>query len=616
MPTTTTIRPCHRTDQVLIPKTEFAVRPDAEVGVEMERLYFTPLEGGAAPIALSVNNVPVEDVLGVDPQVGARGDALLGKVIENIRAAFERAGVPSPLSYFQAHDIAHYLGSRPFLEADQVLVEDDPTQRMYQQAIDVHIDGNTVCIHKTTTYTDVADDSAPALRTRVVDLAVKFTSMRRCLSNTWELEAEVLKATVQLGRSPERDQRIKATQELLSVPAVPDTSSRCWERLKQILSRLFSRRGIKFVVGAVNELTRPEDLARPLGIVNNLLGVEDASAWFVHAAPAYGPRRYHVASYRVADGFVIRNGTAGEAETHWKSVDARAHTIASERAGGLREGRPLDVGHVMVAVDLLVERNPNDPNDPTHVAPLPPQTYGRGTEWISAFAQAAAQDDARLREAQHATLNDALFGAPGTQRLVITVDDRDIVGENLRRACRRLWALERSALEQRAQVPAADLQALVSEYRLPLNGPVEQIATVKAALCDKVILRIRDALPGDDALRRQVFAALPRVPHATHLVMQSNGVPMVENDLAEQRRITIFTHRTRRHLRVGMVRIVFRSDHSDLRERGEVHLGPEIFRAGSLSGTMSTRAVCDVTDATTQLTMVQCRGRLELVPLA
>ncbi|VVE86001.1 hypothetical protein [Pandoraea sputorum] len=616
MPITTTIRPWHRpsstaAEQVLVPKTEFADRHDAEVGAEMERQYFTPLGGESAPIALSVNNVSVGNVLGVEPRVGERGDALLGKVIENIRAAFVGAGVPPAIAYFQAHDIARYLGSSTFLEADQVLVENDPTQQSSQQAIDVHIDGNTVCIHKTTTYTDVADGQAqePPKLTRVVDLAVKFTSTRRCLSSTRELEAEVIKATVQLGPSPQREKRFTATQDLLGVPDVPVARSRCWERLKQMLSRLFSARGIKFVVGAVNDLTRPEDLARPAGIVRNLPGVEDASAWFVRAAQAYGPRRYDVASYRDANGFVIRNGTAGQTETHWKSVDARARTIASERAGVLREGHPLNVGNVMVAVDLLVDP---DPHDPRHVVPLPQHTYGRGTACVSALAQ----DDARLREEQHATLNDALFPAPGTPRLLIAVDDQDMVGEHLLVACRQL-----RALEQRAPLTAADLQAglqaLVTAFDLPHNPPVEQIATVKAALCDKVIARIRAALPNDLALQWRVLATLPHVQPATHLVMQSNGVPMFENNLAEQRQITISTRRTRPHVRAGTVRIAFRSDHRGLSAGGEVHLGPEIFRAGSLqSARMSTVALYDVSNETTQLKFVQCRGHLEPVPLA
>lgn len=615
---TTTIRPWHRpsstaTEQVLVPKTEFALRPDAEVGAQMERQYFTPLGETSAPIALSVNSVPVGNVLEVEPPVGQRGDALLGKVIENIRAAFEGAGVPPAIAYFQARDIASYLGSDTFLTANHMLVEDDPTQQRYQQAIDVRIDGNTVCIHKTTTYTDVADGPAQELSklTRVVDLAVKFTSTRRCLTNTRVLEAEVNDATVQLGPSPERATRFTATRARLGVPNVPVAPSSCWERLKQTLSRLFSARGIKFVVGAVNELTRPEDLTRPAGIVHHLPGVEDASAWFVRAAQAYGPRRYHVARYREADGFVIRNDTAGEAETHWKSVDARARTIASERAGLLRDGQPLDVGNAMIAIDLTLGP---DPVDPAHVRPLPAHTYGRGVECVSALAQ--AQDDARLREELHATLNDALFGAPGTPCLRIAVDDQDMVGEDLRAACRQL-----RALEQRAQLSAADLQAdleaLVRAFGLRLNPPVEQIATVKAALCDKVISRIREALPNDPALQARVVAALPRLRPATELVMGSNGVPIFRNNLEEQRQITIFTRRTRSHLRAGTARIEFHSAHRQLSADGEVRLGSESFRAGSLrSARMFTRALYDVTYATTRLKVVQCRGRLVPVRLA
>lgn len=72
-------------------------------------------------------------------------------------------------------------------------------------------------------------------------------------------------ATVRLARPSERGALIQRTKHRLGVP---DAASSCWERLTRALCNLFGARGIRFVVGNVNELTQQEaaPLARPAGI--------------------------------------------------------------------------------------------------------------------------------------------------------------------------------------------------------------------------------------------------------------------------------------------------------------------------------------------------------------
>ncbi|AKK24842.1 hypothetical protein [Pandoraea oxalativorans] len=170
MPPSTRIRSWNRThtsiiEQVLVPQTEIADRTEREVAADMAARYWAAPGDERAPIALSVNSVALDRLIDPRVAVGERGGALLQTLIAQMGDAFENARVRTDLALVQARDIAGFLACPTFLSAHELLVAPDATRRKHRQAIDVHTDGNTVCIHMTTTYTDNEAQPAPKPRT-------------------------------------------------------------------------------------------------------------------------------------------------------------------------------------------------------------------------------------------------------------------------------------------------------------------------------------------------------------------------------------------------------------------------------------------------------------------
>lgn len=619
MPLTTGIRswnlaPSGIIEQVLVPQTEFAARTEDEVAADMEARYWAPLDGERAAIALSVNGLTVDGLTDRDLAAGERGSALLAKVIAEISAAFEDAGVRPDIALVQAQDIAGFLACSTFLSAYELLVTPDATQVKHQQAIDVRTDGNTVCFHMTTTYTDIDNEGQnPPPLTQVVDLAVKLTSTRRS-SSARQLEAEVCTATVQVAQPSQRQVLVEQTKRRLDVPAA---SLSRWERVKHALAPLFGARGIRFVVGCVDELTDPRELARPPGIALHLDGIEDPSAWLVRAEQAYGKRRHIVARYRSDNVayLVLRNGIAVDAGTQRKVTDRCARTLAANRANDLRQDRNLNIGNpsLTCCVPPLARRTS------PRVTPLPPPTYGGGSAHVRELARLAAQNNERLNDEVCAMLDRALFPAPGTPQIVFQVDGDDIINaglERLRSACINLSNVAQQPLPKREDQDRnfIDWARYQNVMHFPLDAQDFFLAG-KTAMFARAIEFIERSLPDDHDLRRQVLATLARGEAAMHRVSQNNGLPVFENPRNERRKITL-TRQTIGHRLANRVDITFHSWQHTLDHDARVRFGTEahdVFPARLLrTAILLRKASYRVTNENTELTSLQYEARLAL----
>ncbi|AKM33376.1 hypothetical protein AB870_24660 (plasmid) [Pandoraea faecigallinarum] len=562
-------------EKALVPQTELTARTDAQLADELEARYFAPRDDLRAPIALSLDGDLVAGL--VVGQPGERGAALLRLLVSQIRATLEEDGVQCDIAHVQARDIVSLLASAKFVSAYEPLVTPDPTEAQvkYQQAIAVNRIRGAVRFHTTTTYTD---NAAPIRGqdtrvTQVVDLAVLVTSTPGGSPLKRGLEAEVTAATVQLADPSQRAAMIEETERRLGVPA--PASSR-WERLTRALSKLFGDRGIRFVVGKVNELTDPEMLARPAGIGLSLDGVFDTQAWFVRSDLAYGRRRHHVADYRTNDVYVVRrNGTEVDAETQRAVNAVCASTIAEHRAAYLRDDRYLNIpGSFFPSFTCCVL--PLEQRTTPRVASLDPRTYEPGNARIQELEQAQPQPGAGndpLVLAVCTTLVGALFPAPDTLPLVIEVNGENVVDPPLRAACTAFHNLEQMALPG-TQDHAALLEPWLANHRLSNFVAPEPltIRAVRAALYVCVIHKILRELPDDLALRRQVLATIAGVKDAVRLICDANGLPNFVNGRT-QRKITIFAPRAHPHLLAGPVKVKFNESLHGLKDHGGVRFG-------------------------------------------
>ncbi|AKK24841.1 hypothetical protein [Pandoraea oxalativorans] len=429
-----------------------------------------------------------------------------------------------------------------------------------------------------------------------------------------QLEAELTRATVQVARPDQRPLLVETTQRHLDVPAAaPDG----WERLKHALATLFGARGVKFVVGGVNELTDPAELARPAGID---LHLDDPMAWFVRAEQAYGPRRHRVARYRTDNDAhrVYRDRAPVDAETQQKVTDLCAHAMVQNRANNLRAGRLLHIG----TPSFTCWVPPLDERTSPRATPLPPSTYGAGNAHVRELARLAAQDNARLQAEIRAMLTGALFPAPRTPPLVIQVDGEDVINASLASLGEAGAAL--SNLAQLALPEAADLAPLLTKWarKHHLSAPPPNQMTfevAKEAVFGRAIELIQRSLPADAALRRHVLATLARGEAAMHRVSRNNGLPVFENPRLEQRKIILFARRTFWHRLAHRVDIAFHSWQHTLHDDARVRFGAEarnVFPAHSLSTAMLlSKASYSVTNRNTELRSVRYEAQLALPPL-
>ncbi|VVE84605.1 hypothetical protein [Pandoraea sputorum] len=600
-------------DRVLLGRIELEERADAEVGKEMEALYFAQ-PGDCAQIVLTVGEDVCAAVADKDPHFQSDpGGALLRQVIRKIQKALEDNGEPADIAYVKARDIARHLGCKAFVKADHSLVTQNGSQVLWRQAIHVSIEDNKVRVHKTTTYTTIdpvgdlfrPDSQKPV--TQVVDLAMQFTSAGDCV------EAEVIKAAVRVTTSPNPmvEPLIQATKTLFGLPAAspaPDGFLARLEDLYHLLSGIFlGARRIKFVVGNVEGVVRadPQAGARPREINGNTLGIDkdfDTTAWLASARKAHG-RFKHVVTYQYDNnslhvtrnqGPALGDPTQRKALDEWARAMRKTKSAALVRYGVLRFGSPWNFWGV---------------------PPLPESTYAYGTAHVAELAQVAdrgtPEGKAQLRQELFATLDGALFPTPGTNRLVIKVDGKNIVDTGMREACERLRGLETSAAESQVPNLRESLGDVVRIGGLPSHTSVEQIATVKAALFDAVIGRIKEACP-NEATQRQMFATIARGRAAMGIVEDVNGEPSVRGNLWERFGIIISTSETIPALRDGNVGILFSSRHDSLSPEAEVHFGDTSFKSNSLTtGEASSTAVFEVTSKDTKMLHATCQGRLE-----
>ncbi|AKM33533.1 hypothetical protein AB870_25545 (plasmid) [Pandoraea faecigallinarum] len=599
-------------DQVLLARIELEERADAEVGKEMEALYFAP-PGDNAQIILTVGKDECAAVADKDPHFQSDpGGALLRQMTRKIQKALEDNGEPADIACVKARDIARHLGCKAFVNADHLLASQDGSQKMHRQAIHVSIDDNKVHIHKTTTYTTInparsvfgPQSNEPV--TQVVDLAMQFTSTGDCV------EAEVIKAAVRVAESPDLSVKslVEDTKKLFGVPAASPASNdflACLKDLYHLLSGIFlGARRIKFVVGDVEEVARvdPDAAARPDGISLDRLGLDenfDKTAWLASASKAYG-RFKHAVTYQYDNDnvHVTRNrGPALDAQTQRKAIDEWARATLEKKERTLRTDRNLHVGNPLTFWG---------------VPSLPKGTYAYATAHVAELAQAAdlgsSEGDAKLFEEVCAALDGALFPAPGTERVVIKIDGNDIMDARMRGACQRLRGVETFAAE--SEVPDDFRETLRDVVRiggLPSHTSVEQIATVKTALFSAVIGRIKEACP-NEATQRQMFATIARGPAAMQIVRDINGEPTVKDNRNEKYRVAISTRKTMPALRDDAVGISFYSGHTRLSAEAKVYFfGDKFFESDSLTTTRAvTTAFFEVTDKNTRMTDATYQG--------
>ncbi|VVE54392.1 hypothetical protein [Pandoraea sputorum] len=596
-------------DRVLLARIELEGRADAEVGKEMEALYFAP-PGDNAQIILTVGEDGCAAVADKDPHFQSDpGGALLRQMTRKIQKALEDNGEPADIAYFKARDIARHLGCKAFVNADHSLASQDGYQKMHRQAIHVSIDDDKVHIHKTTTYTtfnpahSVFGPQSNEPVTQVVDLAMQFTSTGDYV------EAEVIKAAVRVADSPDPSGNplIEETKKRFGVPAASPASNDFLARLKDLyhlLSGIFlGARSIKFVVGNVEEVARvdPNAAARPDGISLNSLGLDanfEEKAWLVSASKAYG-RFKHAVTYQYDNDnvHVTRNrGPALDAQTQRKAIDEWARATLEKKERNFRTDGNLLVGGPGTFWD-----GPS----------LPEGTYAYATAHVAELAQAAdlgsSEGDAKLFEEVCAALDGALFPAPDTERVVIKIDGNDIMGARMRGVCERLRGLEAFAAESKVPVDLREsLRDVVRMGGLPSHTSVEQIATVKTALFYAVIGRIKEACP-NEATQRQMFATIARGPAAMQIVRDINGEPTVKGNRNEKYRVAIFTRKTMSALRDDAVGISFYSGHTRLSAEAKVYFGDKFFESDSLTTTEAvTTAFFKVTDKDTRMTDASC----------
>ncbi|WP_191631794.1 soluble NSF attachment family protein [Pandoraea sputorum] len=178
-----------------------------------------------------------------DPDLRLYGRDLVRALAKTIEDEFVNADVPREVASLQAEVIASQLGRDPFLKADSALGEARSNQCLFQQAIDVRIDGTKVRFYKTTTYVadEVKNDANPAV-VRVVDVAVTFgarqgklnessTGVRR-FGERWILEAQDPYAAVRERNEPGARGAIESAY---GVPATPNWFGRLIQWFKLTL---------------------------------------------------------------------------------------------------------------------------------------------------------------------------------------------------------------------------------------------------------------------------------------------------------------------------------------------------------------------------------------------
>nr|WP_224796819.1 hypothetical protein [Pandoraea sputorum] len=194
------------------------------------------------------------------PAARLHGRELLGALAERIKHAFETAGVPPAQAAIQAEIIAAQLGREPVVTAGATLGDVRAEQRVWQQAIDVTIDGSDVYVHKTITYVtpeDGVDALAPLVPlvplvpdkplplARVVEVTMLFSAKRvpsgvarpgpRVTSaSAWAIEARVAYAAVRERRGANDADTREALKRAYGVPT-PGWWRRLLEQLKLAL---------------------------------------------------------------------------------------------------------------------------------------------------------------------------------------------------------------------------------------------------------------------------------------------------------------------------------------------------------------------------------------------
>ncbi|AKK24768.1 hypothetical protein [Pandoraea oxalativorans] len=586
-------------DPVFRTNAHFGLTSAAAASQTMEELYFAR-GNKPAPIALTVGGQACHDLIGPGPfEQGGRGAKLLQVLSKQFYDAFVKAKVPPDVAFVQAFDAACQLGRKRYVEVDHLLGDPFISQQRYRQALDVSIEDNAVCVHKTTTYraSDASDidididididsdsdsDSDSVTKaevdgvaekadgdrtTLVIDCAMRLTGTCNRLEVGVDHVTMRAASTVSAESTESGDLHASLKEHVSGVPERFGFLS----RLFAALSSLFSGEpNIVFVECHASDfaLADPQAAARPAAICAKSLGLDGANDndyWVVSASKAsfagvqWGWNNKGV-SYGVDGARVVRkDGTGVDPATQRGAFEAFGDSVAARRADELYDGKTLCIG----GLELLLGGTP-----------LPPNTYPFGTEHVAAkLEQHRDRGDAALKAALRTTLAAALFPEGGAQRLKIAING------------------ERYALG---------------------SGAVE-----KEPILDEVIKKIEDKIP-ELPLRRQVFEAIISGRAGMDIVGRGNGVPQFKENTNETCRIDIWTSQAvGEHAPLpGEARVEFVVNQGRaLSADASVTLGPKTFTAQQLAGVrMTTRASYSLTAEGPKLTAVQCDGHLKPAP--
>ncbi|WP_047909375.1 hypothetical protein [Pandoraea faecigallinarum] len=331
---------------------ELAPAPYEHACTRVAQLYLQPCDDApparpAGPtIMLTVNGQPFGTAFNAsngaiqDPHLRLYGRDLVRALAKEIEHAFATARVPREVASLQAEVIASQLGRDAVLKADAALGEVRSNQCVFQQAVDVRIDGTNVRFHKTTTYVEAKSqyESAPAL-VRVVDVAVTFSAKRgdswlwhsavRCFGadQNWVIQARDMYAAVRERNEPGALDALKSAH---GVPATPNLFGRLIQWFKLTL-------GAQGIVIDERNPGAGQAPARP-GLVG--LAEFEADAVFVSAQQSRKRWCNGMAEYRLHQAMVSHNNELIHGSQRLDPWDSKAENALEEfrtRGNALRK---------------------------------------------------------------------------------------------------------------------------------------------------------------------------------------------------------------------------------------------------------------------------------------
>ncbi|AKK24822.1 hypothetical protein MB84_29000 (plasmid) [Pandoraea oxalativorans] len=522
---------------------ELAPEPFDDACTRVAHLYLRPREDAppACPdgpsVMLTVDGQPLDAPNGQMQGCGPRieGRALVRALAKRIEDQFVSAGVPQLIASLQAEVIASQLGRDAFLKAGSTLHEARANPCVFQQAVDVRIDGDKVTFHKTTTYVapEAKSEKDPVL-VRVVDVALTFSAKRgdlwlwhlaaRCFGadQNWVIEARVDHAEVRERNEANTPGALAALKDAHGVPAPPDL----FASLVQWLKVALGAQGIVFDERHPGEGTPGRAPVRP-ALVS--LATFEQAATCVAARQSWKRWANGMAKYRLSGTTVFANNVqvlGSQRLDPWDSEAENAVLAFAQRGCelGKRHYEQFQTAHKVA-----------------WQCQIPPESLCYGEIFIR--GKQAELDDTALRAQAKLDLRRELRAAPSH----ITIDLPDRLAETptavaftrVKKAYQALheWASANRAALGTLQLPS-QIRQLLEKVDLQRPGvnldafatqafTAQDLATVAHALsetmADTVIAWIVATFT-DDVMRRRMLDAVTQSGHGgTFSVIQGHG---------------------------------------------------------------------------------------------